>query len=190
MAPPLYAVLAAGGLLRVHRFLTWVLRVQYNCDVTRSLYGLLRPYKHIIKELVVVKKSGSTPFDEKGSRDYAVTLAARYMEISSQLCKKPSDYTKEHIRRHNRAMKERMGLAETIAGNLTLAQQVYRILLSQNDLYIRQSAATDCLNLGIHTVQSVEILTEISGSQNRMAAMGAQRALAVWRGEISASEPF
>ena len=113
-----------------------------------------------------------------------------YIRLSGFLAKKPSDYTKKTTKKHNKAMKQLLLLEKDLSKNLQLATEVYSILLNNEDLYIKQSAATECLDLRICVDQSIEVLEYIRQNGERMASMGADRILRIWRGELDPSKPF
>ena len=71
-----------------------------------------------------------------------------------------------------------------------LTESVYSLLLNCEDIYVQQSAATDCLLLKIHIDASVKILKKVSRSRNRMLSMEAKRALLIWKGKIGPYDPF
>jgi len=116
-------------------------------------------------------------------------IVDQYIRLCSQLCQKPSDYTKENVRKHNKAMRELLRLTDKIKRSPEIMGAVFSVLLNQSDAYVRQNAATTCLNMGIHTAKAVGILEQISKSKDRMAAMGAQRTLRIWKGELDANSP-
>ena len=114
----------------------------------------------------------------------------KYIELCSLLCKHEADYTKENIKIHNKAMKELNKLIAEISNDIEKAKCMYEVLLSQEDVHIKQLAATDCLNFNIYVKEAVKILKKISTSGNRMASMGAKRTLRIWKGELDPSDPF
>lgn len=114
----------------------------------------------------------------------------KYIKMCSLLCKEESDYTEENVKRHNKAMKELIMLKKKLHEQKQLEEEVYEVLLNSEDCYIRQSAATDCLELNCHVDKSVKILKQICRCGGRMEAMTAKRTLRIWNGEIDPREPF
>ncbi|MBP3685778.1 MAG: hypothetical protein J6J21_01975 [Clostridia bacterium] len=114
----------------------------------------------------------------------------RYRILSSRLCRTEDDYTEAKVAKHNRAMKELNRLIEEINSDRDIALKVYETLLESTDLQVQQMAATDCLIKNMHIDRSVEILKFISKHGDRMSAMGAQRRLKIWKGEIGENDPF
>lgn len=113
-----------------------------------------------------------------------------YIALCGQLCQKAEDYTKENIVTHNRAIKKLNTLKERAHADRDFAEKMYLALLTYNDMYVRQDAATECLFLGIHIATSRKILKEISRGKERMAAMGAKRTLLIWEGKLNPMDPF
>lgn len=120
----------------------------------------------------------------------AEQYSEKYVYLCSLMCKKAEDYTKEKVATNNKAVKRFVKLRKTIQIDLALSREVYDILLQSNDVYVRQSAATDCLSLNIHVKRAVKILKHISRSSDTMTAMGAKRALLMWQGKLDNSSPF
>ena len=116
--------------------------------------------------------------------------ADEYIVLCSQLCQKAEDYTKEKVAEHNRAMKKLSKLKNDMYKDLRLTESVYSTLLSNEDAYVQQTAATDCLLLNIHVGTSVKILKKVYRCGDRMSAMGAKRTLLIWEGKLSPDEPF
>jgi len=114
----------------------------------------------------------------------------KYISLRSKVCVKPEDYTKSKIKTHNKAVLELISLVNEIRKNNDLSEEVFSVLLDNEDIYIQQSAATDCLNLNLHVIKAIEILERVKKKGDRMAAMGAERTLKVWRGEIKSDKPF
>ena len=114
----------------------------------------------------------------------------KYISLCSMLCKSPDDYNKNKVNNHNKAIRKLITLREELSKNDILSYKVYSILLENADIYIRQSAATECLNLNIHIEKSEQLLEYIIQKGERMASMGAERTLKIWRGEIKPTDPF
>lgn len=113
-----------------------------------------------------------------------------YIALCGQLCKKAEDYTRENVVKHNRAIKKLNSLKKRAHADCDFTEKMYHTLLTYNDMYVQQDAATECLFLGIHIATSLEILKKISRGRERMAAMGAKRALLIWEGKLNPSDPF
>lgn len=113
-----------------------------------------------------------------------------YVLLCSQLCKNEEDYTKEKVSKHNAAMRKLNKLKKNMNTDSQLTESVYSLLLNCEDIYVQQSAATDCLLLKIHIDTSVKILKKVSRSRNRMLSMEAKRALLIWKGKIGPYDPF
>lgn len=114
----------------------------------------------------------------------------KYVILCSQLCKTEEDYTKEKVSKHNIAMRKINKLKKSMYANPQLAEGVYGILLKCEDIYIQQTAATDCLLLKIHIDESIKILKRISKCSNRMLSMGAKRTLLIWEGKLNPYDPY
>lgn len=114
----------------------------------------------------------------------------RYVSLCSLLCKNESDYTKQKVKIHNKAMAELRSLVDEISADMYLADNIYGKLLHCEESFVQQSAATDCLSLKIHTKQAVKILKRISKYGNRMDAMAAKRTLLIWGGKLDPNDPF
>ena len=113
-----------------------------------------------------------------------------YIALCSRLCRKPEDYTKEKVAMHNKCMKKLNALKKDMYTDVQLTECVYSVLLNHKDIYVQQSAATDCLTLNIHISKAIGILKWIIQHGDRMSAMGAKRTLLIWEGKIRASDPF
>ena len=127
------------------------------------------------------------------SKDMSVekqTCISRYIQLCSSMCKVAQDYTKEKVKKHNTAMKNLSKLKEDICVDRELMLAVYDALLNNSDDYVRQAAATDCLEYKIFEIRSVNILKQICKNKNQMMAMGAKRTLLIWKGKISPKDPF
>ena len=114
----------------------------------------------------------------------------KYVMLCGSLCKVATDYTRAKVKKHNKAMQQLILLEEELSGEIGLAEEVYDSLLNSTDNYVRQSAATDCLRFNIHTERAIAELEYICANGERMAAMGADRILRIWRGELDPSKPF
>lgn len=113
-----------------------------------------------------------------------------YIALCGQLCKKAEDYTRENVVTHNRAIKKLNALKDRAHADRYFAETMYHALLSQNDMYVRQDAATECLLLNIHISTSLEILKEISQGRDKTAALVAKRTLLIWEGKLNPNDPF
>lgn len=113
-----------------------------------------------------------------------------YLLLCSRLCKTPADYTAEKVKVHNRAMKSLSSLSDEIVADSEVAESVFAVLLRCDDENVKKTAATTCLHIGVQTEEAVRVLETICQSCNRMAAMGAERVLKIWRGEIAANQPY
>ena len=113
-----------------------------------------------------------------------------YILLCTQLCKKADDYTKENVAKHNKAMKKLNVLRKEMYNDIQFAERVYKALLYHPEVYVQQSAATDCLRLNIHTNDSVKILKNICKQGDRMSSMSAKRTLLIWEGKLNPNDPF
>lgn len=113
----------------------------------------------------------------------------KYVELCGSLCKVAEDYTRAKVRKHNRAMKQLISMEKELREDVALEKEVYAALLSSGDECVRQTAAGCCLKCNLHIERAVEVLEEIRSKGERMAAMGAEFALGVWRGEIDPRKP-
>ena len=103
-----------------------------------------------------------------------------YILLCSKLCKDSNDYNRSKVQQNNRAYKKLTRLKLEISKDIATALNVYSILLNDQNVFIQQSAATDCLKLNIHIEESVHVLRNISHSTDRMRAISAKRTLLVW----------
>ncbi len=87
-------------------------------------------------------------------------------------------------------MKELIKLNKEISRDAELERQVFLDLIENEDEYVRQSAASRCLELGIEVKKAVKIIKSFRNSQNPMSASWAARTLKLWRGEIGPKDPF
>lgn len=113
-----------------------------------------------------------------------------YITLCGQLCKNIEDYTKENVVKHNMAIKKLNSLKERAHADSDFAKKLYHTLLTNNDMYVQQDAATECLFLDIHIATSLKILKKISQGKEKMAAMRAKRTLLIWEGKLNPSDPF
>ena len=113
-----------------------------------------------------------------------------YIALCGQLCKKAEDYTRENVVMHNRAIKKLYSLKKRAHADRDFAEIMYHALLTHNDMYVQQDAATECLFLDIHIATSLKILREISRGREKKAAMGAKRTLLIWERKLNPSDPF
>jgi len=111
------------------------------------------------------------------------------IHLSSQLCQKPDDYTKEKVKVHNKAARKLTALENTLDNDLEMAGEVYAELLDNEDTYIKQRSAAACLHLNLHIKKSVKILEYLRKHGERWETMGAERQLKIWRGEIGPNDP-
>jgi predicted nucleic acid-binding OB-fold protein len=117
-------------------------------------------------------------------------LIEEYIRLCNLMCKEASDYTNEKVKVHNNAMKQMQSLTQTLRADMDLASKVYAVLLEHEDCFIRQSAATECLSIKIHTKHAISILKEIGKKGNKMAAMAAKRTLLIYKGKMNPDAPF
>lgn len=133
---------------------------------------------------------GIRTFRDTNMNNELSKIIEKYIFLCSQMCKCADDYTKEKVAKHNKAMKALIQLKKKLHADANLTEQVYAVLLKSKDIYVRQSAATECLSLNIYTEESAKILKEICLQGNRMAAMGARRTLLIWEGKLDPNDPF
>lgn len=117
-------------------------------------------------------------------------LIQKYISLCDLMCKEDADYTTQKVRTHNQAMKKMQSLTRNLSSDISLADNVYAVLLRHEDSFIQQSAATECLSLNIHIEDALSILKQISKKGNRMAAMAAKRTLLIWNGQLNPNDPF
>lgn len=120
-----------------------------------------------------------------------IRLFEDYIKYHSKLCNKREDYySKKNVLIHNKAMRKLIALREEIAADMDTANEVYKLLLSCENIYVQQSAASDCLKLNIHVDQSLQILKDIIENGDRMQSMAAKRMLLIWEGKLDPNSPF
>ena len=113
----------------------------------------------------------------------------KIIQLSSQLCQKPDDYTKNKVKEHNKAARKLTVLENALANDIEMAKEVFGELLESENMFIKQNAATHCLELSLHIKKSVKILEHICKKGEVWNAMGAERQLKIWRGEIEPDDP-
>jgi hypothetical protein len=87
-------------------------------------------------------------------------------------------------------MGELSQLRQALHADPDLAKAVYAILLTHEDGYVQQSAASDCLSLNIHTKEAVHILKRIKRYGDSMSSMAAKRTLLIWEGKLDPAAPY
>jgi len=113
----------------------------------------------------------------------------KIIELWSKLCQKPDDYTKAKVKINNLAIDELIPLIEELTKDHDLSEKVFEELLENNDPFIRQNAASHCLSLNLHIEKSVKTLKGFLKHGKPWEAMGAERSLKIWRGEIGPNDP-
>jgi len=113
----------------------------------------------------------------------------KIIHFNSQLCQKPDDYTKEKVKGHNKAARKLFALENALANDIEMAGEVYRELMENEDKFTKSNAAVRCLQLKIHTDKALEIIEYRRKHGERWEAMGAERQLKIWRGEIGPNDP-
>ena len=113
-----------------------------------------------------------------------------YVSLCTKLCQKAEDYTPKNVAQHNKAMGELSQLRQALHADPDLAKAVYAILLTHEDGYVQQSAASACLSLNIHAKESVRVLKHIKRHGDSMSATAAKRTLLIWEGKLDPSEAF
>ena len=116
-------------------------------------------------------------------------LVDEYVSLCSKLCQKAEDYTPKNVAQHNKAMGELSQLRQALHASPALAKEVYAGLLTHEDSYVQQSAASDCLSLNIHTKEAVHILKRIKRYGDSMSSMVAKRTLLIWEGKLDPAAP-
>lgn len=120
-----------------------------------------------------------------------IRLFDDYIKYHSRLCNEMEDYySKRKVLVHNKAMRKLIALREEIAADMDAANEVYKLLLSYENMYVQQSAASDCLNLNILVDQSLQILKDRIKNGDRMHSMAAKRVLLIWEGKLDPNSPF
>jgi len=118
------------------------------------------------------------------------TYIARYIDLCSKLCFEPEDYTKSKVKRHNLAKRALIALDNELGKDIDLSEKVYSSLLDSREIGVRLVVGIKCLSLNLLTKEATDTLEQICKDGTRMVAMGAERALKIWRGETNPDEPF
>ena len=113
----------------------------------------------------------------------------KILYLNSQLCQKPDDYSKEKVKGHNNAARKLFALENVLANDIEMAKAVYRKLMESEDEFTKSNAAARCLQLKIYTDKALEIIEYRRKHGERWEAMGAERQLKIWRGEIGPDDP-
>lgn len=99
-----------------------------------------------------------------------------------QLCKETEDYSKNGVKKHNKAMKELLLVFNEFEKNRDLALDFYRELLDNDDERVRDHAAAHCLRMEIHLDKAQSILANISEtSSNPLTKFSAGMTLNAWK---------
>jgi len=109
--------------------------------------------------------------------------------LNSQICQKPDDYTKEKVRKNNKAARKLTIIENALQNDIEIAMEVYKELLDNEDKFIKSNAAALCLQLKIHVDKSIEIFEYLEKYGESWEKIGAERQLKIWRGEIEPDDP-
>lgn len=118
--------------------------------------------------------------------DYYVN---RIIKLESGLSRTMITKTSAEHRRHNRCAKELYRIYDELYDEYELASQVYSTLMKNEDPYIRQAGATECLILGILVEEAVPILEWCVENQDTLYSWGARRRLMIFRGKMPEDSP-
>lgn len=110
--------------------------------------------------------------------------------LNSQFCKRPDDYTKERVKIHNKAAKKLNVIENALCNDIEMATLVYGELMDSEDNFTRSNAAAWSLELKINTEKAIKVLKNLKKHGDEWEAMGAERLLKIWRGEIGPDDPF
>lgn len=110
--------------------------------------------------------------------------------LSSLCAQRPEDYGKINIKIHNKAARKLTKLEDDLASDIEMAKEVYGELIESDNNFIKKNAAALCLELKIHTDKAVKVFKYFKKHGERWEAMGAERQLKIWRGEIGPNDPF
>jgi hypothetical protein len=118
--------------------------------------------------------------------------ASRIDELYSKL-NKPSDKdysSKSKIAKSNKAARELHAIHTELRENIVFAEELLSVRLYHDDIHITQLAATYCLDFNLHAEEAVAILEYIVANGDYWSAVGAERRLKIWRGELDPMRPW
>ena len=116
----------------------------------------------------------------------------KYIQYRSKMCQSPDDYGIINTRVHNKAVDNLNSLIAEMLKDIDVTKKVYSILLENENSFIQQNSAGECLELTppIHVEKSIEILEHTIQYGEIWEIMGAERTLKIWRGEINPDDPW
>ena len=86
---------------------------------------------------------------------------------------------------NNREAKKLVKLFNVVKDNISLANEVYAVLLNEDSVTTRSISAAECLRIGIYIHESEKILEELSQRNDiGITRLSCEMALKLWRGEI------
>ena len=100
------------------------------------------------------------------------------------LCLDCDEYTKEGVRRHNRAVKKLSALYRNLEEDKSFAEELYGRLLLHSDERVRSTAAAHCLGMNIHLSEAKATLRDIAAnSPAPFARFNAETTLQIWESQ-------
>jgi len=106
----------------------------------------------------------------------------KYFDKYIELCLQLDDYTKEGVKKHNKAMKQLAKLFNEIKENRWLAEELYDRLLSYQDERVRAIASAHCLGMNVHIDKAKKCLENISKTSNEpLSRFSAEMTLRTWK---------
>jgi hypothetical protein len=105
-----------------------------------------------------------------------------YMRKYVELCSDLDIYTKEGVKKHNKAMKKLAKLFHQLEDDKKLAAEVYDSLMIHVDERVRATAAAHSLGLNVNLTKAQKVLKEImQNSPEPLSRFNAEMTLKVWK---------
>ncbi len=105
-----------------------------------------------------------------------------YMKKYIELCSELDDYSKEGVKKHNKAMKKLAKLFHKLEDDKKLAAEVYDNLMIHGDERVRATAAAHSLGLNVNLTKAQKVLKEIMrNSPEPLSRFNAEMTLKVWK---------
>lgn len=105
-----------------------------------------------------------------------------YIKKYIELCFELDDYSKEGVKKHNKAMKKLAKLFRQLEDDKELATVVYDSLMNHGDQRVRATAAAHSLGLNVNLTKAQKVLKEImQNSPEPLSRFNAEMTLQVWK---------
>ena len=105
-----------------------------------------------------------------------------YIKKYIELCSELDDYSKEGVKKHNKAMRRLAKLFHQLENDKELATVVYESLMNHSNQRVRLTAAAHSLGLNVNLSLAEKVLKEISfNSHEPLSRFNAEMTLQVWK---------